>query len=52
MPVNLSGLPLETHTDLPRADANRCHSPPLDPIGYTPPDLLEGLFLLVSGGEN
>jgi hypothetical protein len=50
-PINSSGSRLETHTDLLPADANRCHSLPLDPIGYTPRDLLEGLFLLVTGGE-
>ena len=50
-PGNLSGLRCETHPDSPSADANRCHSLPLDPIGYTPRDLLVGLFLLVTGGE-
>jgi hypothetical protein len=48
--VKLSGSRLDTHPDCLPAVANRCHSLLLDPIGYTPSDLLEGLFLLVTGG--
>jgi hypothetical protein len=49
--VNSPGSRFQTHTDLLPADANRCHSLLLDPIGYTPHDLHEALFLLVTGGE-
>jgi hypothetical protein len=50
-PVNSSGSSLEAHPDCLPAVANCCHSLLLDPIGYTPCDLHDWLFLLVSGGE-
>jgi hypothetical protein len=50
-PVNSSGSSLEAHPDCLPADANCCHSLLLDPIGYTPCDLHDWLFLLVIGGE-
>jgi hypothetical protein len=48
-PGNLSGSGSETHQHFSPADANCCHSLPVDPDATISKDLHKWLFLLVTG---